>query len=569
MSTDADAAAPPLNLSEVTIGILTALEEEYAACKGIFDPDKEGREEHRQATSGSFTCWLCSIQAKHGGHHVVAILLLTEMGNNAAAIGSNLLLHHCANVDSLIMCGIAGAVPNSDDSEHHVRLGDIVVNDRTGIIQYDRGKQKDPRRFAEPSSQLVTLGVWQRLTHMFLSLFQRCRYQENVPHHATSHVVMGDADPLSGFDYRAPPRPPSAELLAAVQRIHADEALLNTTIPRRWEVLVNHFIETVADNPQAWKRPKNSQDKLIDSPDGTGSPIRHPRDNSRRSGCPRVFRGPIGSANVVQADPLRRNALRDRHGIKAVEMEGSGVADAGWMANVGYLVIRGTCDYCNSTKNNAWHHYAALIAAAYTRTVIEYLHPMVQPSIGAAGAGIAAPPPSRVVFPQSTDSSQKGLSQMVSVVDAVDTDAKHSFGAEPTLLAENGLPLSAVKPVTVPTESDAIPERALPSSDFARQMVAELQSRPPVEAETGVIGDFIAKIDTLRKEFRFSETVPSAAKLEKQLRLLPRRGSQVRDGWIALARIEIQRLNIDKQAGRSIDVSRLGMLRQEAENVTD
>jgi hypothetical protein len=65
-----DAAAPPLNLPDVTIGILTALEEEYAACLGIFDPGKNGREEQKHATSGSFTCWLCSIKARNGGYPV-------------------------------------------------------------------------------------------------------------------------------------------------------------------------------------------------------------------------------------------------------------------------------------------------------------------------------------------------------------------------------------------------------------------------------------------------------------------------------------------------------------------
>src|SRR5207245_8710760 len=53
-----------------------------------------------------------------------------------------------------------------------------------------------------------------------------------------------------------------------------------------------------------------------------------------------------------------------------------GVADAAWVAQIGYLVVRGTCDYCNSRKNDDWHKYAALIAAAYARIVVEYLHPV-------------------------------------------------------------------------------------------------------------------------------------------------------------------------------------------------
>jgi nucleoside phosphorylase len=111
--------------ADVTIGILTALKEEYAACRGVFDPDESGVERTARATSGTFTAWLCNIQARNGGSHVVAISLLTDMGNNAAAIGANILLQHCPNVRFLIMCGIAGAVPHPDKPEDHVRLGDI------------------------------------------------------------------------------------------------------------------------------------------------------------------------------------------------------------------------------------------------------------------------------------------------------------------------------------------------------------------------------------------------------------------------------------------------------------
>jgi hypothetical protein len=73
----------------------------------------------------------------------------------------------------------------------------------------------------------------------------------------------------------------------------------------------------------------------------------------------------------------------------------------------------------------------------------------------------------------------------------------------------------------------------------------------------------------LIKEYRWSEARTLAADLEKQLGLLPRKGSQVREGWILLAQVEGQRLRSEKQVGRVVDVSRLRALRQEAENVVD
>ena len=39
-------------------------------------------------------------------------------------------------------------------------------------------------------------------------------------------------------------------------------------------------------------------------------------------------------------------------------------------------MIRGTCDYCNPTKGDSWHNYAAVAAAAYARCVIEVMSPI-------------------------------------------------------------------------------------------------------------------------------------------------------------------------------------------------
>jgi nucleoside phosphorylase len=35
------------------------------------------------------------------------------------------------------------------------------------------------------------------------------------------------------------------------------------------------------------------------------------------------------------------------------------------------LVIRGICDYCDPNKDDAWQDYAAIVAAAYMRALIE------------------------------------------------------------------------------------------------------------------------------------------------------------------------------------------------------
>ena len=60
-----------------------------------------------------------------------------------------------------------------------------------------------------------------------------------------------------------------------------------------------------------------------------------------------MFHGSIASANILLKDPHHRDALREQFGVKAVEMEGSGIADATWVGDTGYLVVREICDYCD------------------------------------------------------------------------------------------------------------------------------------------------------------------------------------------------------------------------------
>lgn len=302
-------------LEDVTIGIVTALPEESAAVCAVFGATEEidmpGHGAGRKYA-------LATVRTRTGAKHLVAAASTVGMGNNGAAIRTARLIEHCPNLKHVIMVGIAGAVPDPDNPSDHVRLGDIVVSNSKGIIQYDFVKKES--KFTE---------------------------------------------------HRHPPRPPSAALLEVVHSISAG-ALLHK---RPW---VAHIEKAIARLGRKWKRPAESYDKLQDQP-APAKAIKHPKDPDRQSGQPRVFSGPISSANTLLKDPRLRNALRDQFRVKAVEMEGSGVADATWQLEKSYLVVRGTCDYCNPTKADKWHNYAAIVAAAYARCIVESTPPAGQP----------------------------------------------------------------------------------------------------------------------------------------------------------------------------------------------
>lgn len=290
-----------------TIGIITALPKEYAAVNILLE-NKKDKYKIPGSGAGRRYC-LGEISSEDGNKHNL-VLATAGMGNNIAATRASLLLEHFPNVKSIIMVGIAGGVPNpyKDKVDDHVRLGDIVVSNESGVIQYDLIKQE-----------------------------------------------------IQDITHRNPPRPPSASLLEAVRYLEAEEILGN----RPWE---RYIVQSLSQLKIG--RPSDDKDILYNSANQDET-IPHPEDPKRIKGQPRVFTGPIASANILQKEPNARDKLREKFKVKAIEMEASGIADATWNHEVGYLVVRGICDYCDSHKNDDWQQYAAVVAAAYTRALVE------------------------------------------------------------------------------------------------------------------------------------------------------------------------------------------------------
>lgn len=302
-----------------TIGIITALPHEYTAVKVLLESQRPisvaGRGAGRQYLYGE-------VPAFNGNRHQIVLALLPDTGNNQASARAALLLEHFPSVNTIIMSGIAGGVPYPDKPAEHVRLGDIVVSGREGVVQYDFGKEE-----LEDGRAKIT------------------------PRH--------------------PPRPPSASLVETARLLQAGEL----EGERPWVRHINRGVDRLST-----ARPSDETDILVSSID-PDEVIIHPNDPMRVKDLPRVFLGPIASSNTLLKNPLKREQLRDSFGVKAVEMEGSGIADAAWTVEVQYLVVRGVCDYCDRNKGDNWQVYAAVVAAAYTRALLEATpsEPMLNP----------------------------------------------------------------------------------------------------------------------------------------------------------------------------------------------
>jgi hypothetical protein len=94
---------------------------------------------------------------------------------------------------------------------------------------------------------------------------------------------------------------------------------------------------------------------------------RTPRETSKRT---RVWYGPIGSGEKLIKNAKLRDEYRDKYGLIGLEMEA-----AGTMNTIPVGVIRGVCDYGDKRKNKEWQPYAAAMAAAFTKAVLEVITP--------------------------------------------------------------------------------------------------------------------------------------------------------------------------------------------------
>ncbi|KAJ9656115.1 hypothetical protein H2198_005171 [Neophaeococcomyces mojaviensis] len=79
----------------------------------------------------------------------------------------------------------------------------------------------------------------------------------------------------------------------------------------------------------------------------------------------KVHDGLIASGNTVLKDSINRKRLQEANAL-AVEMEACGIPE-------NFVVIRGISDYADTHKNDDWQPYAAAVAAACTRLMIDAL----------------------------------------------------------------------------------------------------------------------------------------------------------------------------------------------------
>lgn len=313
---------------EYSIGIITALEEEFRATIAMLDEEHNKPSDFQQPHEDSNNY----VWGRIAQHNVVIVSFPSGIyGTSIAARVATLLVSSFTAIRLGFMVGIGGGVPSSG---YDVRLGDIVVSQpgqgtAGGVVQYDLGKEEEGEfrhtgsLNKPPSALLSALTSFRARPRMF----ELC---ETI-HHASMAIYQAFE-----FDKAAP--------TYAYQGPEKDRLFQTTSA---WTV----FPWQSARPAERRKRP--------------------------RPEAPTIHYGLVASGNRVMKNGRERDRIvailkQETNGGQCLcfEMEAAGLMD-----NFPCLVIRGISDYADSHKGHSWHGYAAMTAAAFTRELLHVLKP--------------------------------------------------------------------------------------------------------------------------------------------------------------------------------------------------
>ncbi|KAK6345458.1 hypothetical protein TWF718_007374 [Orbilia javanica] len=331
--TQANIANPkPRSPDEYTVGWICALPKEQTAARALLDeihpdpiPPLPPKDENEYIL-GSM------------GEHNIAITCLPKgkVGTSEAAVAATEMMRTFPSIRIGFMVGIGGGVPPK------VRLGDVVVGTPTGVhpgvIQWDFGKE-------EADGSFKRTGAMSNPPRVLLKALTRL---ETI-HDSEGTQIPEHLDSLKKKWPRLVPKYTWTESLK--DPLCAPDTHQNWVV---WFLSLFWF-------GLGWliqRKHSDSDNASITTPE-------------RQPGEVRVHYGLIASGNKVIKNANERDTINESLGgnILCVEMEAAGIV------NFPCLVVRGICDYADARKNDEWQEYAAAVAAAFTKELLEHTRP--------------------------------------------------------------------------------------------------------------------------------------------------------------------------------------------------
>ncbi|OMP84478.1 hypothetical protein BK809_0000049 [Diplodia seriata] len=313
---------------QYTVGWICALQTEGVAALQFLDdkhgvPNKVDKNDDNNYTLG-----------RMGKHNVViAILPRGEYGTSSATSVARDMLHSFPNIRIGLMVGIGGGAPST---QNDIRLGDVVVSTPKGtsggVFQYDYGKTIQEKRFQHS-------GHLNQTPKILLTAVHGLGVQFESEGNGISEAIGKALEKNKRLRKRYGQPDPASDRLYKPDVVHPDAPGQPSET----------CMSVCGDDPRS----------LVQR-----------QERTEEDDNPMVFHGIIASGNSLMKDASIRDTLSRENGVLCFEMEAAGL-----MNNFPCLVVRGICDYSDTHKNDAWHGYAAMSAAAYTKALLLNIPP--------------------------------------------------------------------------------------------------------------------------------------------------------------------------------------------------
>ncbi|CAH0023218.1 unnamed protein product [Clonostachys rhizophaga] len=303
---------PPLDHAAYTIGWICALPKEMTAAIAMLDNVHEGLP---QPVSDYNNYSLGSM----GSFNIVVVCLPSgDFGSHQASAVAARMLATFPNLKMGLMVGIGGGVPSE---ENDIRLGDVVVSTPAkgfgGVVQHDMGKHTKDGGWVRTGSLNGAPMILKTTISKLISF----------------HQIQG----------------------------------------KRTEFYLSEMLERHPNLSTQFARPAESSDVLYEpepeDPDTLTDWVEVARDPRSPEDSIKIHYGLISSGNQVIKSGRQRDLISSRlGGVLCFEMEAAGL-----MNELPCAVIRGICDYADAHKKKEWQDYAAAVAAAYAKELVNAL----------------------------------------------------------------------------------------------------------------------------------------------------------------------------------------------------
>ncbi|RPA73611.1 purine and uridine phosphorylase [Ascobolus immersus RN42] len=308
-----------LNFDSYNVGIICALPIELQALRCSLHKEHPSLPNQPRADRNIYS------YGEISGHNIVITCLPKGItGEVSAAHAVTTLSCTFPNLRFGLFIGIGGGIPKLEGlNQADIRLGDIVVSapegSHGGVVQYHRGKMVD--------GEFQRVGALNKPPLLLLNALSSVEALLDFEPGVINEILQSMRGKIKGARRQ--------KLLEYPGR--SKDHLFHSFYHHRPNSATCHGLCDLAQTVERdWE--EREEDEFE----------------------PRVFTGTIASSSVVVKDSRVRDQIQDAYGAKCVEMEAAGVMDF-----FPCLVIRGISDYADSHKNDDWHRYAALSAAAY------------------------------------------------------------------------------------------------------------------------------------------------------------------------------------------------------------